>query len=71
MNLKSYIDDAGGAYTVASWVNLTPRAIYRWIYKDALPATEFSGKTKYSEIIEINTKGRVTKSMLLSVGKPK
>ncbi|WP_180110755.1 hypothetical protein [Acinetobacter sp. YH12098] len=71
MNLKSYIDDAGGVYTVAAWINLSPRSLYKWISRDELPNTEYSGRTKYAEIIEINTKGRVKKSQLLEAGRPK
>ncbi|AXX53898.1 hypothetical protein NRA10_10480 [Acinetobacter baumannii] len=71
MNLKFHIDRAGGVYTVAAWINLSPRSIYKWIKKDELPNTEYSGRTKYSEIIEINTKGKVKKVDLLDAGKPK
>lgn len=71
MNLKYCIDQAGGVYTVAAWVNLSPRSLYKWISKDELPDTEYSGRTRYSEIIEINTKGKVTKKQMLDAGKPK
>lgn len=71
MNLKYFIDQAGGVHIVANWVNLSPRSLYKWISKDELPNTEYSGRTRYSEIIEINTKGRVTKQQMLNAGKPK
>ncbi|HCA5022836.1 hypothetical protein RJ729_01885 [Acinetobacter pittii] len=71
MNLKYHIDKAGGVYTVAAWINLAPRSLYKWLAKDELPSTEYSGKTKYSDIIEINTKGKVTKQDLLEAGRPK
>ena len=71
MNLKFYIVKAGGVYTVASWINLSPRSLYKWIANDALPHTEYSGRTKYSEIIETNTDGKVKKQDLLDAGRPK
>lgn len=71
MNLKSCIDDAGGVYTVAAWIGKTPRAMYKWLEKDSLPRTEYTGQTNYSEIIEQQTNGKVSKETLLKVGLPK
>lgn len=71
MNLKSCIEDAGGVNTVAAWLGKTPRALYKWIANDSLPRTEYTEQTNYSEIIEKNTKGRVSKKTLLKVGLPK
>ncbi|EMQ2860474.1 hypothetical protein V3487_003130 [Acinetobacter baumannii] len=71
MNLKFCIEDAGGVYQVAQWIDLTPRALYKWIKKDALPHTEFSGTTNYCETIEKKSNGKVKKETLLKVGRPK
>ncbi len=71
MNLKYYIDLAGGAYKVADRLGLTHKSVYKWIDKDCLPHTEYSGTTKYAETIEIMTNGLVKKDDLLLAGRPK
>lgn len=71
MNLKSYIDQAGGVAVVANMINITNRAVYKWLSKDELPRTEYTGETKYAEIIEEKTDKKVLKEDLLKAGKPK
>lgn len=71
MNLKSYIDQAGGVSAVANMLNISNRAVYKWLHKNELPRTEYTGETNYSATIEKETKGKVLKQNLLKVGKPK
>lgn len=71
MNLKSHIDAAGGAYAVASMLNLSPKAIYKWLEKDELPRTEYTEQTSYAKTIELKTNGDVKASEILLAGKPK
>ncbi|CRM71209.1 hypothetical protein [Pseudomonas sp. 25 E 4] len=49
--LKKSIDDAGGVPVVALACGKTPRAIYKWLAADCLPRTEYTGETRYAEII--------------------
>lgn len=70
MNLEFLIKEAGGPYKVSKWLQISPRAIYRWIEKDALPHTEYSGHTSYSKKIEEHTYGAVSAETLLQVGRP-
>ena len=71
LNLKFHIDAAGGAYAVASMLNLSPKAIYKWLEKDELPRTEYTEQTAYAKTIESKTNGGVKASEILLAGKPK
>lgn len=71
MNLKYHIDQAGGVAAVANMINITNRAVYKWLSKNELPRTEYTGETQYAEIIEKGTNGKVSKSEFLKAGKPK
>jgi hypothetical protein len=55
-----------GLHLLAKELGLTYQAILKWQAKSRMPRTEWTGETKYSEIIEKLTKGEVTKRALLS-----
>lgn len=68
--LKDAIDVAGGVQAVAQANDLTERAIYKWIKKDALPRSEYTGETAYSQQIAALSKGKLTKEQILKIGRP-
>lgn len=43
--------ECGGVATVALEADISPRAIYKWTAKDALPRTEFTNETNYSQLL--------------------
>lgn len=43
----------GGVYTVADTLGISPRAIYNWIDKNALPRTEYTEETDYSKTLAV------------------
>ncbi|WJN60912.1 hypothetical protein [Pseudomonas sp. SO81] len=49
--LKAAIDAAGGPAAAARICGKSPRAIYKWLAAGALPRTEYTGETKYAELL--------------------
>ncbi|WP_160286370.1 helix-turn-helix domain-containing protein [Pseudomonas knackmussii] len=49
--LRQAIDDAGGVASVASACGISLRAIYKWLSSESLPRTEYTGETRYAELI--------------------
>lgn len=49
-SLKSIIDSLGVA-KVANLCGISVRAVYKWRTSNSLPRTEYTGETRYSEIL--------------------
>ena len=59
-----------GARQVASKCEVSIRAVYKWCEKGVLPRTDFTGETRYAEIISelsLSTDSSVTKEQLLQL----
>lgn len=50
-NLKDFIDIAGGVTAVAKACGISDRAVYKWLATCSLPRTEYTGETRYAELI--------------------
>ncbi|OBY52485.1 hypothetical protein BBB52_03820 [Aggregatibacter aphrophilus] len=49
-SLKHIIDSLGAA-KVAGLCGISVRAVYKWRTSNSLPRTEYTGETRYSEIL--------------------
>lgn len=56
-----------GIQRVAEKCNVSTRAVYKWVNKGVLPRTDFTGETRYAEIIAELSQGEFTKDDLLSL----
>lgn len=68
--IKEVINDAGGVCTVAFAVQLSERSIYKWIEKDCLPRSEYTGESNYSTLIAQLCEN-FTKQEILEIGNPR
>ena len=68
--IKEVIHDAGGVPTVALAVKLSERSVYKWIEKNALPRSEYTGESNYAASIAKLTK-KFTKEKILQIGIPR
>ena len=69
--IKEAIGKAGGVPVVAKAVNLSERAIYKWMHRNSLPRSEYTGETMYSKKISDLAPDDLTQEILLEIGRPK
>lgn len=64
--LRKAAHEVGGINKLANTCGVRVSAAWRWVQRGHLPRTEWTGETRYAELIEAATKGAVTKAELLS-----
>ncbi|MDC4847650.1 hypothetical protein OHV92_18605 [Acinetobacter baumannii] len=68
--IKEVINDAGGVCSVAFAVQLSERSIYKWIEKNCLPRSEYTGESNYSNLIAQLCK-KFSEQEILEIGNPR
>lgn len=68
--VKDVIHDAGGVPVVATAIQLSERAVYKWIEKNAFPRSEYTGESSYIKTIATLSKN-FSKEKILKIGMPK
>ena len=64
--LRKVAHDVGGINALAKICHVRVSAAWRWVKRGHLPRTEWTGETRYAELIEAATNGAVTKAELLT-----
>lgn len=59
-----------GVYKLAKECGLTAGAIYKWVNRNSLPRTEFTGETNYSEKIAELLNYELSAEEVRELGKP-
>lgn len=67
--LKDVFDTCGGVSKMAHTFGISSRAIYKWLDKNALPKTEYTGETTYSDLLAENN-DQFSKNEILEIGRP-
>jgi DNA-binding transcriptional regulator YdaS (Cro superfamily) len=65
MNLITQTIEIVGLGTLAARLGVSYQAVRKWERAQCLPRTEHTGETRYAEIIETLTAGKVTREALL------
>lgn len=64
--LQQAIKTIGGPGRAASICGVSPRAVHKWLSKGRLPRTEYTGETRYAELIAAHSDGAFTAEELLA-----
>jgi len=69
-DLKSAIEAVGGIPEAARICGLSYVAVSKWVKQGYLPRTEYSGETKYAEILAAESNGAFSAETLRSIARP-
>ena len=67
---KSFIGDIGGVKAASEICGVSPRAFYKWLDADALPRTDYTGETRYAELLSEASGSHFTADELLEALRP-
>lgn len=68
--LRDAIDKLGGVTECARVCGITPRGVYKWLQRDSLPRTEYTGETSYARRMADASQGAFTAEWLLENATP-
>ncbi|MGY6358007.1 DNA-binding protein [Citrobacter amalonaticus] len=59
-----------GVVAISTACGCSKRAIYKWMEKDSLPRTDFTGETNYAEKISNISSGRFSVEQIKKISRP-
>lgn len=68
--LRFAIDKVGGVAECARICGITPRGVYKWLHRDSLPRTEYTGETQHAQRMASASQGAFTAEWLLDNAGP-
>jgi len=68
--LRFAIDKVGGVADAAKICGISSRGVYKWLHRDALPRTEYTGETSYAKRLAEASDGAFTGDWLLKHSGP-
>lgn len=69
--LAQAISHVGGPSEAARICNVSPAAVGKWLKRDSLPRTDYSGETNYAELLAKASKGAFTARELRALASPR
>lgn len=69
-DLKSAIEAVGGIPEASRICGLSYVAVSKWVKQGHLPRTEYSGETKYAELLAAKSNGAFSAEKLRSIARP-
>lgn len=57
-SLEQVIEAAGGPHAAAKALGITPQALHKWRARGCLPRTDFTGQTRYAEVLAAASDGK-------------
>jgi len=69
-SLRSAIDSVGGVAECARICGISKRGVYKWIHRNSLPRTEYTGETHHAERMAAASGGAFTAKWLLEHAAP-
>ena len=68
--IEQAINDVGGITAAAAICGLTYVAVSKWVKKGSLPRTEYTGKTKYAQVLAEHSGEKFTAEWLMKNANP-
>lgn len=68
--LRHAIDSIGGVAECARVCGISKRGVYKWLHRDSLPRTEYTGETEHAQRIAAASGGAFTAEWLLENSAP-
>lgn len=69
-SIEKAVQMVGGVSACARICGVTPRAVYKWLHRESLPRTEYTGETQHAQRMAAASGGSFTAEWLLAHAGP-